>query len=95
MGTIILFVCCSILLAFLLGVMFDARFDSYDDSNALWFIITMFFLGTCIGLSIFATQEYYEKKEYSSVKYDLKKKVITIEEDNTIKLDTLYKFMRK
>lgn len=94
MGTIILFVCCSILLAFLLGVMFEARFDSYDN-NALWFIITMFFLGVCIELSIFATQEYYEKKEYSSVKYDLKKKVITIEEDNTIKLDTLYKFMRK
>ena len=90
MGTIILFVCLSILLTFLLGAAMAG-----DDDNELWVIINLFFLGVCIGCSIAAIQEYYEKKEWSSVKYELKKKVITIEEDNTIKLDTLYKFMRK
>lgn len=90
MGTIILFVCLSILLTFLLGAAMAG-----DDDNELWVIINLFFLGVCIGLSIVAIQQYYEKKEYSSTEYNLNKKVITIEEDNTIKLDTLYKFMRK
>lgn len=90
MGSIILFVCLSILLTFLLGAAMAG-----DDDNELWVIINLFFLGVCIGLSIAAIQEYYEKKEYSSTEYNLNKKVITIEEDNTIKLDTLYKFMRK
>lgn len=90
MGTIILFVCLSILLTFLLGAAMAG-----DDDNELWVIINLFFLGVCIGCSIAAIQEYYEKKEYSSTEYNLNKKVITIEEDNTIKLDTLYKFMRK
>ena len=53
------------------------------------------FFALTLGLSIAAIQEYYEKKEYSSTKYELKKKVITIEEDNTIKLDTVYTFIRK
>lgn len=91
MGTIILFVCLSILLTFLLG----AAMAGDDDDNELWVIINLFFLGVCIGLSIVAIQQYYEKKEYSSTEYNLNKKVITIEEDNTIKLDTLYKFMHK
>lgn len=90
MGTIILFVCLSILLTFLLGAAMAG-----DDDNELWVIINLFFLGVCIGLSIVAIQQYYEKKEYSSTEYNLNKKVITIEEDNTIKLDTLYKFMHK
>ena len=93
MGTIILFACLSILLAFFLGVMFGSYQN--DSSEQVWFIITLFFLGVCIGCSIAAIQEYYEKKEWSSVKYELKKKVFTTEEDNTVQLDTIYTFMHK
>lgn len=95
MGTIILFVCVSVALAFLSGMFFTLMNDSHNDNYALGFMFVMCCLIVSICLSIAATQEYYVKKEYSSVKYDLKKKVITIEEDNTVKLDTIYTFIRK
>ena len=95
MGTIILFVFLSILFAFLLGMVFAEMCENNDNNTSIWFAVLMFIFALNLGLSIAAIQEYYEKKEYSSTKYELKKKVITIEEDNTIKLDTVYTFMRK
>lgn len=97
MGIIILFVCASIALAFLSGMLCMIMSDScvYDDSTTLWFTLTILGLLLSIGVSTSVIQKYYEKKEWSSVKYNLKKKVITIEEDNTIALDTVYTFKRK
>lgn len=101
MGIIILFVCASIALAFLSGMLCMIMSDSYvyDDSTALWFTLTILGLLLSIGVSTSLIQKYYkkkyEKKEWSSVKYNLKKKVITIEEDNTIALDTVYTFKCK
>lgn len=102
MGTIILFVCVSILFlcvsilfAFLLGVLSTLKHVSYKDNYTLGFLISMGCFLVSVGLSIAATQEYYEKKEWPSVKYNLKKKVITAEEDNTVELDTIYTFIRK
>ena len=94
MGAIIVFVCFTILLAFASGLIFSEMRDSGDDYS-IWCIAVLFGLGFGISLSIVAIREYYEKKEWSSVKYELKKKVITIEEDNTIALDTVYTFKRK
>lgn len=65
MGAIIVFVCLSILLAFTSGLIFSEMRDSCDDYS-IWCIAVMFGLGLSIGLSIAATQEYYEKKEWSS-----------------------------
>ena len=48
-----------------------------------------------VGLSIAAIQVYCEKKEYLPAKYEFKKKVIPVEEDNTIELDTIYTFRPK
>ena len=51
-----------------------------------------------VSLPISATCSYVENietKEYSSTKYSLKKKVVTIEEDSTVKLDTIYTFTNK
>lgn len=95
MGTIILLVGVSIALAFLSGMFFTLMNDSHNDNYALGFMFTMCCLILSICLSIKTTQEYYEKKEYSSVKYELKKKVIRIEEDNTAQLDTVYTFTHK
>lgn len=95
MGIIILFVFLSILFAFLLGMVFTEMCENNDNNTSIWFTVLIFIFALNLGLSIAAIQEYYEKKEYSSTKYELKKKVITIEEDNTIKLDTVYTFMRK
>lgn len=58
----------------------------------------LFVLGTALSiffLSANAIHVYYAKKEYSSTKYELKKKIIRIEEDNTVKLDTVYTFKHK
>lgn len=92
MGVIIIFVCISIALVFLSGMLFVIINDSPDE--VLWGLFIL-----CIILSIFlsvvAIQGYYEKKEYPAAKYELKKKVITIEENNTVKMDTVYTFKHK
>lgn len=95
MGTIILFVCVSIVLAFLSGILSTLKHVSYKDNYTRGFLISMACFLVSVGLSIAATQEYYEKKELSSAKYNLKQKVITDEEDNTVKLDTINTFIHK
>lgn len=95
MGLIILSAVISITIAFLSGIAIAVA-DSSDNDNAVFtFVVAMFFLIVSIGLSIGMTYEYVENKEYSSTKYNLKKKVITTEEDNTVKLDTIYTFTNK
>ena len=96
MGLIILFTVIAVLVAFATGRIV-AVFDSSDnDNDVLAFAAVMFFLIASVSLPIGAAYSYVEEtKEYSSTKYSLKKKVITIEEDNTVKLDTIYTFTRK
>ena len=59
------------------------------------FVVGIVFLIVSMGLSVGLTYEYVKNKEYSSTKYNLKKKVITTEENNTVKLDTIYTFTNK
>lgn len=66
-----------------------------SDNDALAFAVVIFFLIVSVSLPIGATYSYVENKEYSSTKYNLKKKVITTEEDSTVKLDTIYTFTHK
>lgn len=95
MGTTILFVCATLALTFLSGMLFATIKDSPDENYGCLPIIAIFGLGISVGLSIAAIHVYCENKEYPSAKYQLKKKVITIEEDNTIKLDTVYTFTHR
>lgn len=95
MGAIIVFVCLSILMVFVSGFIFSEIRNSCDDNDACLYGLFIFGIIFSICLSIVAIQKYYAKKEYSSTEYELKKKVITIKEDNTIKLDTLYTFKHK
>jgi hypothetical protein len=91
-GAVILFTFLSLLFAFLAGIFITKM---RDDTDIVWCVASILGLILNVGLSIAAIQVYYEKKEYLPTKYELKKKVIHIEEDNTIKLDTVYKFMCK
>lgn len=93
MGLIILFTFISIIIAFFSGIAIAVA-DSSDNENVTS-VVGILFLIVSIGLSIGVTYEYVENKEYSSTKYNLKKKVITTEEDNTVKLDTIYTFTNK
>lgn len=95
MGVIILVVCTTILAAFFTGVVISVKLDSEDDEHSFGFIIAFICILACISLSVGVIHEYVENKEYSSTKYNLKKKVITTEEDNTVKLDTIYTFIHK
>ena len=69
--------------------------NSSDNDNNVSAFVWYMILIVSIGLSIGMTYLYVENKEYSSTKYNLKKKVITTEEDNTVKLDTIYTFTNK
>lgn len=95
MGVIILCTFISIIIAFLSGIIVAVGNSSDNDNNVFAFVVGILFLIVSIGLSIGVTYLYVENKEYSSTKYNLKKKVITIEEDNTVKLDTIYTFTNK
>lgn len=95
MGLIILFAVIAIIIAFLSGIAVAVA-DSSDNDNAVFTsVVAIFFLIISIGFSIGITYVYVENKEYSSTKYNLKKKVITTEENNTVKLDTIYTFIYK
>lgn len=95
MGVIILCTFISIIIAFLSGIIVAVGNSSDNDNNVFAFVVGILFLIVSIGLSIGVTYLYVENKEYSSTKYNLKKKVITTEEDNTVKLDTIYTFTNK
>lgn len=95
MGIIVIIICASIALTFLAGIMFAVIHDSDNEEHPFCTILATLWIILSIVLTIGATHEYTENKEYSSVKYELKKKVITIEEDNTVKMDTIYTFIHK
>ena len=95
MGLIILCTFIAIIIAFVSGIVISVADSSDNDNNVFAFVVAIFLLIVSIGLSIGVTYEHVENKEYSSTKYNLKKKVITTEEDNTVKLDTIYTFTNK
>ena len=98
MGLIILFTFIAVIIAFVSGIIVAVGDSSDNDNNVFAFVVAMFFLIVSVSLPISATCSYVknvETKEYSSTKYSLKKKVITIEEDSTVKLDTIYTFTHK
>lgn len=100
MGLIIFLTFIAVSIAFATGrivAVFDSS-DNDNDNDVLAFVVSIVLLIVSVGLPISATCSYVknvETKEYSSTEYNLKKKVITTEEDNTVKLDTIYTFTNK
>lgn len=95
MGVISLCTFIAVTVAFVTGRIVAVSDSSDNDNDALAFVVVIFFLIVSVSLPIGATYSYVENKEYSSTKYNLKKKVIITEEDNTVKLDTIYTFTNK
>ena len=98
MGLIILFTFIAVIIAFVSGIIVAVTDSSDNDNDVLAFVVVIFFLIVSVSLPISATRSYVknvETKEYSSTEYSLKKKVITIEENSTVKLDTIYTFTNK
>lgn len=86
MGVISLCTFIAVTVAFVTGRIVAVSDSSDNDNDALAFVVVIFFLIVSVSLPIGATYSYVENKEYSSTKYNLKKKVIITEEDNTVKL---------
>lgn len=97
MGIVIFWGIVAILMAFVLGLFFDTLMDINDKSVAgiislmIW---TVLFMVCVIGFTL-ANQKYFEKKEYSVTEYHLNKKIVTVDENNTVKVDTLYSFEKR
>lgn len=58
-------------------------------------IIIIVLLITALPSLIYSNRTYYEKKGYSLTKYDINKKTIIVEGNNSTKIDTIYFFVRK
>lgn len=97
MGIVIFWGIVAILMAFVLGLFFDTLMDISDKSAVgivLLMIGTVLFMVCVIGFTL-ANQKYFEKKEYSVTEYHLNKKIVTVDENNTVKVDTLYSFEKR
>ena len=97
MGEVIFWGILVILMAFVLGLYFEPLMDINDKSVVgivLLIIWTLLFMVCVIGFTS-ANQKYFEKKEYSVTEYKLNEKIVTVEENNVAKVDTLYSLTRK
>lgn len=95
MGNVILWGILVILTAFVLGVLFDTLMDSNDNFVGVLFVVgTHLFIVCVIGFTL-ANQKYFERKEYSATEYRLNEKIVTVEENDTVKVDILYSFKKR
>lgn len=97
MGNIIFWGIVIIFLAFVLGLSFNTLMESNDKSVvgvALFVIGTFLLMLGVMGFTL-ANQKYFEKKEYSATEYHLNEKIVTVKENNAVKVDTLYSFEKR
>lgn len=86
-----------IITVFIIGAYLNILMDSNDSSLmglSLLAFSTLLFVAAVTGFT-FANQKYFEKKEYSATEYHLNKKIITVNENDIVKVDTLYSFEKR
>lgn len=84
----------AVALGMLANIYFDSeRKDRIEAGVVALFILTI--LIACTVLCLDVNRRYYERKEYSITEYIVNQKIITVEEPDTVKIDTLYYFTRK
>lgn len=103
MGMSIFFLILTLLAAFAMGSLFIISVTMEDDSEdkgaekisfcslaatTVFFVVVLAFL-------IDSNKRYYEEKEYSLTEYDINKKTIVVEGNDSTKADTVYFFVRK
>lgn len=85
---IVVFSALSLLMAFLLGVVFMS--DDSDTNAISWiYTICILLLVFCVMQTAHSVRDYYDKKEYPLTEYRIKKKITVIEENNAVKVDTV------
>lgn len=86
-----------IIIVLIVGAYSNMLIDSNDSSLMGLFLLICTTLLFVISVTcfIFANQKYFEKKEYSVTEYHLNKEIITVDENDTVKVDTLYSFEKR
>lgn len=99
MGYIILWLTLSLLLAFAMGWLSDiaitADSDEVRTAAVVLTLLCIFFLALDITFLSGSVQEYCEAKEYSAAEYNFNKKIIISEENNIVKVDTVFSLTKK
>lgn len=97
MGVVIFWGILVILITLVIGASANMLIDSSDTSMMGGFFLVMGTLLFVLGVVCFthANQEYFEKKEYSATEYQLNRKIITVNENDTVKVDTVFSLTRK
>lgn len=89
----------TLLTAFLTGCLFIIYFDAKEErlkKGSFCFLVTAIITFIIdVAFLIDSNKRYYEDMKYSLNEYNIKKRVVTIEEDNTIKKDTICFFEKK
>lgn len=91
---IVVFSALSLLMAFLIGgtLMFD---DGNDIEVIPWvYFICGLLLVFSVTQTVHHVRDYYSKKEYPLTEYRIKKKISITEEENAVKVDTVYFFVK-
>lgn len=97
MGIVIFWGILVILIAFIMGAILNMLIDSSDTLAEGLFplaIGTLLFVICGTGF-IFTNQKYFEKKECSTTEYRLNRSIITVNKNNTVKVDTLYSLEKR
>lgn len=83
------------MLAFMLGGLLpkNIQTDNEADLNHITMVFCCVF-AACFALYLNANRRYYEHKKYPATEYNINKKIVISEENNTIKVDTLYYFTK-
>ena len=99
MGHIILWLTLSLLLAFAMGwlsaIAITGDSDEAGRAAVVFTFLCMFFLTLSVTFLSRSAQEYYEAKEYSAAEYNFNQKIIISEENNVVKVDTVYSLTKK
>lgn len=91
---IVVFSALSLLMAFLLGVVFMS--DDSDTEALSWiYAICVVLLIFSVMQTVHRVRDYYDKKEYPLTEYRIKKKITVIEENNAVKVDTVCFLVKK
>ena len=93
----------TLLSVFAMGSLFIISVTMDDDTEdkgakkvAFCFLVAMtIFFVIAFTFLIDSNKRYYEEKEYSLTEYDMNKKTIVTEGNNSAKTDTVYFFVRK
>lgn len=99
MGIVIFLFILTLLLTFAIGALMIIPSYTIDESDksasycALIIIIVLLII--MLPSLVYSNRAYYEKKGYSLNEYDINKKVVTIEGNNSTNIDTIYFFVRK